>query len=384
MKAKRSKWMLVTVLLLAAMLVTACGGGSEPAAGNGGQAEADGEALRIAIVTSPSGVDDGSFNQDNYNGILAFVENHGNATVNAVQETTGDVAAAVQAVADVVADYDVIVTPGFQFADISSIAKDNPEKKFILVDANPTPQDGQELFDNVYAMTFAEEESGFFAGVAAALETKTGKVSVVNGIAFPSNVNYQWGFESGVMYANKHFGTSAQVVELPSYAGTDVTNTNVGGNYVGNFADPATGKVVGNALINEGVDILFVAAGGSGMGVFTAAMEAEGIYVIGCDVDQFDDGVYSGGNVILTSVLKNMSINVERQLNAIVEGSFQGSNELLRANTDSTGFVWGDDRHQLSAETMEKLEEVYELVQAGTIVPSANFNGHSPDNFPGL
>lgn len=376
--------MLVTFLLVTAMLVTACGGGSQPAAGNGSQGGAEGEALRIAIVTSPSGVDDGSFNQDNYNGILAFMESHSNASVNAVQETTGDVAAAVQAVADVVADYDVIVTPGFQFADISSIAKDNPEKKFILVDANPTPQDGQELFDNVYAMTFAEEESGFFAGVAAALETQTGKVAVVNGIAFPSNVNYQWGFESGVTYANKHFGANAQVVSLPSYAGTDVTNTNVGGNYVGNFADPATGKVVGNALISEGVDILFVAAGGSGMGVFTAAMEAAGVHVIGCDVDQFDDGVYSGGNVVLTSVLKNMSINVERQLNAIAEGSFQGTNELLRADTDSTGFVWDDARHQLSAETMEKLEEVYELVQAGTIVPAANFNGHSPDNFPGL
>ncbi|SDY65600.1 nucleoside-binding protein [Tindallia californiensis] len=376
--------MFVSFLLLTALLFTACGGDAEPAAGDEAAIEGDGDALRIAIVTSPSGVDDGSFNQDNYNGILAFMENHSNATVNAIQETTGDVAAAVQAVADVVADYDVIVTPGFQFADISSIAEDNPEKMFILVDANPTPQGEQELFDNIYAMTFAEEESGFFAGVAAALETETGKVAVVNGIAFPSNVNYQWGFESGVMYANQHFGTDAEVVELPSYAGTDVTNTNVGGNYVGNFADPATGKVVGDALVDEGVDIMFVAAGGSGMGVFTAAMEAEGVYVIGCDVDQFDDGAYSDGNVVLTSVLKNMSINVERQLNAIMEGTFQGSNELLRADTDSTGFVLENDRHQLSEETMEKLEEVYELVQAGTIVPAANFNGHSPDNFPGL
>ena len=52
-------------------------------------------------------------------------------------------------------------------------------------------------------MNFAEQESGFFAGMAAALETKTNKVAVVNGIAYPSNVNYQFGFESGVNYANK-------------------------------------------------------------------------------------------------------------------------------------------------------------------------------------
>ena len=65
--------------------------------------------LKIAIVSSPSGVDDGSFNQDNYNGVLKFIEENPNATVTPIREETGDSAAAVQAVADVVADYDVIV-----------------------------------------------------------------------------------------------------------------------------------------------------------------------------------------------------------------------------------------------------------------------------------
>ena len=73
----------------------------------------DGDGLKIAIVTSPSGVDDGNFNEDNYNGILSFIENNPTATVKAIKEETGDPAAAVQAVADIVADYDVIVTPGF-------------------------------------------------------------------------------------------------------------------------------------------------------------------------------------------------------------------------------------------------------------------------------
>jgi len=125
--------------------------------------------------------------------------------------------------------------------------------KFILVDSNPTDAEGTEVTcDNVYAMTFKEQESGFFAGLAAALESTTKKVAVVNGIAYPSNVNYQYGFESGVNYANAKYDAGVEVVELPSYAGTDVTNTNVGGNYVGSFADEATGKVVGKALIDEG------------------------------------------------------------------------------------------------------------------------------------
>lgn len=350
-----------------------------------GNEETKKAGLKIAIVSSPSGVDDGNFNQDNYNGILSFIKSHPDATVTPVKEPTGDTTAALQAVADIVADYDVIVCCGFQFAGIGTLAKDNPKVDFILVDAYPSDADGKEVtLDNIYAMQFAEQESGFFAGMAAALESKTKKVAVVNGVAYPSNVNYQYGFESGVNYANKKYNAGVTAVELPSYAGTDVTSANVGGNYVGSFSDEATGKVVGNALIKEGVDIIFVAAGGSGNGVFTAAKEATGVKVIGCDVDQYDDGVNGDNNIILTSVLKVMSTNVEKQLTAVADGTFAGQNALLKADTDSTGFVSAEGRQQLTPETVEKLKAAYELVKNGTIVPAANFNKIQPDNFPGL
>ncbi|MBQ7006375.1 MAG: BMP family ABC transporter substrate-binding protein, partial [Oscillospiraceae bacterium] len=326
-----------------------------------------------------------SFNENNYNGILAFIEANEGATVTPVREETGDVAAAVQAVADIVADYDAIVCCGFQFAGIATIAQENPEVSFILVDSNPSDETGAEVaVDNIYAMTFKEQESGFCAGIAAAMETKTGKVAVVNGIAFPSNVNYQYGFESGVNYANKHLGTSAEIVELASYAGTDVTNANVGGNYVGNFSDEATGKVVGEALIGEGCDIIFVAAGASGNGVFTAAKEAEGVFCIGCDVDQFDDGVNGDSNIILTSGLKIMDKNVTEQLTAINDGTFKGGNFLLGADTDSTGYVSAEGRCQLSADTIAAIDAAFALVKSGEIVPAANFNNLTPDAFTGL
>ncbi len=342
------------------------------------------DGLKIAIVTSITGVDDGNFNENNYNGILKFIENNPASTVTAIQEPTGDTSAAVQAVSDIVADYDVIVTPGFQFAGISTIANENPDKKFILVDSEPAAVDDQTVFDNVYSMLFAEQEGGFFAGVAAALETQTNKVAVVNGIAFPSNVNYQYGFESGVNYVNEVFGKNVELVELPSYAGTDVTGANVGGNYVGDFADESTGKVIGSALIKEGCDIIFVAAGGAGNGVFTAAKEAGNVKVIGCDVDQFDDGQNGDANIILTSALKVMDANVERVLQSVVDGTFKGANELRQADTDSTGYVKEEGRHQLSEDTLAKMEEIYALVKEGEVVPAANFNGVTPESFPGL
>ena len=390
---------LISLLAAAGVLAMTLAGCAAPAASSAPAAEAapaaeeaapaeaaaGGAALNIAIVSSPSGVDDGSFNQNNYEGILAFIAENPESKVTPVREETGDVSACIQTVQDIVADYDVIVCDGFQFAGIGAIAGENPDVKFILVDTYPTDADGNEqTYDNVYAMQFKEQESGFAAGVAAALETKTGKVAVVNGIAYPSNVNYQWGFMSGVNYANKYYGSSAEIVELASYAGTDVTGANVGGNYVGSFADEATGKIVGKALIDEGCDIIFVAAGGSGNGVFTAAKEAEGVFVIGCDVDQYDDGANGDSNIILTSGLKVMDMNDTLQLNKIKDGTFKGENALRGADTDSTGFVSAEGRCQLSADTIEKVSEAFAKVKSGEIVPASNFGGTTPEDFVGL
>ena len=395
---KRSKKLLALCLAMAmTFALTACGGGSSSTSQSGSaqsgsadqsQQTSGAEGLKIAIVSSPNSVDDGSFNEDNYNGILNFIASRGDIdTVTPIQETTGDTAAVAQLVGEIVADYDVIVATGFQSAGIGPVAQDNPDKYFILVDTFPSDAEGvpiEEGLENIYAMQFAEQESGFFAGVAAALETQSGKVAVVTGQPFPSNVNYQYGFESGVNYANKHLGASAEIVELASYAGTDVTGADVGGNYTGNFSDEAAGKTLGEALIREGCDIIFVAAGASGNGVFAAAKESGTCKIIGCDVDQYDDGANGDTNIILTSALKNMAINVERQLNAVVDGTFQGGNYTLTAETDSTGYVSAEGRHQMSAETVATLDELYPQVKDGTIIPAANFNGYTPEEFPGL
>lgn len=387
---KRRFTLFLTIMFILSIALFGCGSGSGSGNETGSQdtgstdtgAADSGKGLKIAIITS-SGVDDGSFGQDCYEGILAFVDEHPDCQVNDIKEP--DIDKMIATVESVVGDYDVLVLPGYQFAAVGSIAEANPDKVFLLVDTPPTNAEGEIVeLDNVYSMTFAEEEGGFFAGLAAALETKTNKVAVVNGIAYPSNVNYQYGFMSGVNYANKHYGTNAEIVELPSYSGKDVAGNDVGGNYVGSFADEATGKVVGSTLIDKGVDIIFVAAGASGNGVFTAAKEADKM-VIGCDVDQFDDGAYGDGkNIILTSALKVMDINITRQLEAVYNGTFKGENALLKADTDSTGYVSTEGRHQMSDDTVAKLEEAKGLLKSGQIVPASSSNGYTPDNFPGL
>ncbi len=379
---------LILCLGLAATALSGCGGGA--AGGNQGASAGEGggssEALKIAIVTSGSGVDDGSFNQENYEGVKRFTDDHPGSTVTPVQESSGDTAAAVKAVEDIVVDYDALVCDGFQFAALSEVASDNPDKKFILVDTFPSDAEGNEVeLDNVYGMAFKEQEGGFLAGMAAALTTTTKKVAVVNGIAIPSNVNFQYGFMSGVNYANKHYNTGAEIVELPSYAGTDVTGAAVGGNYIGSFSDIGNGKVVGEALIKEGCDVIFVAAGSAGNGVFTAVKESPAKdYIIGVDTDQYADGANGDENVVLTSAVKIMGENDRKVLESILDGSFKGGNYTLGADTDSIGYINDTERCQLTPETIEKIDKAYQLIKDGTIVPSANFNGMTPDNFTGL
>ena len=379
------KFIALALALAMTLCLVACGSKTDTTSASPSDSAAEsGKALKIAIVTSPSGVDDGSFNQACYEGIQDFIKDHPDCTVKPIQET--DMVNSVNAVSQIVADYDVIVTPGFQFGGITQIAQDNPDKYFILVDSYPTDvadSNKSAEVSNIYAMQFAEQESGFFAGIAAAMETKTGKVAVVNGQPFPSNINYQYGFEAGVNYANAKLSTNAQCVEVASYAGT-VDGKSIGGNYIGGFTDPETGKVVGKALIDQGVDVLFVAAGNSGNGVFTAAKEATDVKVIGCDTDQYKDGENGSSNIVLTSVLKNMGININRQLTAIYDGSFKGGNNLLKADTDSTGYVSEEGRQQLSEKTLDALKDAYEKVKSGAIVPPSSTSTETVDDFTGL
>ena len=168
---------------------------------------------------------------------------------------------------------------------------------------------------------------------------------------------------------------------MPAFAGADVTGTVIGGNYIESFADETTGRVLANTLIARGCDVIFVAAGGSGKGVFEAVKYADDVKVIGCDIDQYDEGVFGKENIVLTSALKVMHSNVEKQLMAIDEGTFKGENVVLHADTDSTGYVSTRGRCQLSQSTIRKMDEAYELVKSGQIVPAANFNGITPDDF---
>ena len=387
---KKNALTLVCLVLVCALALglAACGNSGSNTNTNSNTNTTAEPKLKICIVTS-SGIDDGNFNQNCYEGIKAFVAEHPDCTVTDVKES--DLSKLIDTVASLVGNYDVFVLPGFNFAAIGDIAQANADKYFIVVDSTITDSEGNAMtLDNVYTMTFKEQESAFAAGLAAALTSTTGKVAVVNGIAFPSNVNYQFGFMAGVNYANAKFGTNVEYVEIPSYAGSAAVpvegmGADVGGNYVGDFANQAQGKVVAEELIRQGVDIIFPAAGSSGNGCFTAVKEAGSGFAIGCDVDQYDDGDKGDGtSIILTSALKVMDQNIQKQLDAIYDGTFQGEDALLGVTENGIGYVSAAGRQQLSEDALAKMAEAYASMKAGDIVPPSNFNGYLPTDFPGL
>lgn len=346
-----------------------------------GSSEGEGSrVLRVAIVTSPSGTDDGNFNFDVHEGVRMFEKDctkygydaveHANVNIKG-QDWEADLEPAINGI---VTEYDVIITSGFQFGHIGlkGIADNNPDVKFMVVDSFVNDENFNPIsIPNLYAVQFAEQEGGFMAGMAAALSTKSNKVAVVNGIAYPSNVNYQYGFYSGVNYVNKKRGKQVECIEIPSRR--DAT---FGGNYLGTFTDATVGKTVGDELIRLGVDVIFPAAGGAGNGVFAAAKEEDDVFVIGCDADEWESGYRSGSsgpNIVLTSALKVLHKAVYDALADYSRGEFKGGENLtLDAKGEYTGFV--SEKHtQLSKDDIKFMNETYELIKNGRLIPAGQF-----------
>ena len=115
------KQRLISVLAVVALLVSVFSGAGFA------------EALKVAIVTSPNDVHDGGFNEDNYNGLLEFIQTNPDSSITTIQDKTGDPASCVKTIEDVVADYDAIVCVGFQFSGISELADDNPDVKSLTL-----------------------------------------------------------------------------------------------------------------------------------------------------------------------------------------------------------------------------------------------------------
>jgi len=315
-----------------------------------------------------------------YRGILSFEASRGN--IDSVTTLSTDSVGAYSLVETNISQYDIFILPGDSFNDISTLAASYPNKLFVIVDPADSGKVNLQTASNICVLNFLEEQCGFLAGMIAALESESGQVSVISGVLTESAVNYQLGFEAGVLFANMYYGTSAAFLKHTSFAGLDEFGASYGGNFVGTDDVDAFYNLCKN-LNATGADVIFSTSDAGNTGVIAAAKE-NNFLMICSDFDRFDEGINGEENVILTSVVKNIPSTLQTILSDYADDAAVGGMHHLGFGDSAVGYVSKDNRQQLSAETMKILDENLYLLQEGSIIPPSLWNDYAPDNFPGL
>ena len=347
----KKKFSMLTIALAASLGLVACGTGE----GDKGTTT-NGEAkIKVGMMTDSGTIDDKSFNQGTWEGIKRYESENGTIEAQYIKpggEATQDYLEAASNL--LTAGNEMIIAPGFKFKEaIGKLQGENPETKFVILDGEP--EGG--VAENSVAIYFAEQEAGFLAGIAAALETKTGKVGFIGGMVIPAVQKFGYGFVTGVAYANANLGTN---VEVADYL------------YNGTFNDVSGGQAQAGGMYDKGIDIIFVAAGGVGNGVIAEgkvrAEAGDDVYVIGVDVDQYEDGIISdGSSVILTSAIKRIDNAAYDKIDELVNGTFTGG-QVITMDAKNDGVGLPAENPNLSEATQQAADEAFELIKNGTIV----------------
>ena len=209
-----------------------------------------------------------------------------------------------------------IIVVGFMYAtSLQKVAAKYPDSHFVIID-------GVVDLPNVKSILFKEHEGSFLVGAVAALKSKTGKVGFVGGMDIPLIRKFACGYEQGVKFVNK----DAEVFQ------------NMTGSTNAAWADPARGAELTKSQFSKGADVVFAAAGGTGIGVYQAAAD-EGKYAIGVDSNQN----YIHPGVMLTSMVKRVGVATVKVFKDAENGSFTAGIENL--GLKEHGVDWAIDKY---------------------------------------
>lgn len=230
---------------------------------------------------------------------------------------------------------DPVIAIGFALADeIRTVAKEFPKVRFTIIDAVvPEP--------NVQSVIFKDHEGAYLVGMLAAMASKSGKVGFLGGMDLPLIRRFQCGYEQGV----RRIDPQAKV--LSEIVGATTTAWN----------DPERGELLANALFSKGVDVVFSAAGGTGLGVYAAAKKS-GRLAIGVDKNQ--NPLQPG--TMLTSMLKRIDIAVYLAAQGVDKSTWTGGG-VLNLGLKEQAVGWALDRHNRGLVTQDMQRQV-ETAQA--------------------
>ena len=333
--------LLFSVVLAFALVASACGGDDE-----GGGAD-----VAVGLVFDIGGRGDQSFNDSAAAGLDKAEEDLG---IGASEASANDDGSNREELLNLQADEsDLVFGVGFLFAEpMQNAASANPEVNFAIVD------DASVDLPNVAGLVFAEQE-GSFVGAAAALKTTNNKVGFIGGVNIELIQRFEAGFVAGVKHINPAIEIDIQYIsEPPDFSG---------------FTDPAAGKIVAQSMFQDGSDVVYHAAGGSGNGLFQAAKEysdANGtkVWAIGVDSDQYLTAGDDVKEFILTSMLKRVDVAVFNTIQAQVDGTFAGGATVFDLSVDGVGYATSGGYIDDITDQLDALKQ--EIIDGTITVPS--------------
>ncbi|MEP6743813.1 MAG: BMP family ABC transporter substrate-binding protein [bacterium] len=347
---KYAVWSMVSLLLLLAAFGSACN--------RANYAADDKSKVHVGIVFDIGGKDDRSFNAAAFAGVKCAETgnwpdgtNCGKPALNIVLRdiepgNPTSIEPAMRAFAE--RGYDLIIGVGFAQAPIMErVAKDYPNIHFAIVD-------GVSELPNVASLVFKEHEGSYLVGMLAAKTSKTGTIGFLGGMDIGLIHRFKGGYEEGARAVNPNIRVIANYVGVTDAA----------------WNNPGKGKELALAQIGKGADVIFTAAGNSGLGAFDAVEQAgkqDGRathFVIGVDANQ--NMVKPG--FVLTSMVKRVDNAVYAIVQDVVNGQFKAGFHVYGLNEDGVGYAMDENNKDLvTPEMIQQVEEAKKKIMGGEI-----------------
>jgi basic membrane protein A len=283
------------------------------------------QAFVPAVVYDQAGKFDKSFNEAAYNGAEHFKKDFH------VDYRDGQIASDAQKeqlLRNMARKHaDLIIAVGFSYTQaVETVAREFPKVKFTIIDSVAKGP-------NVQSILFREQEGAFLVGMAAAMKSKSGKVGFIGGMDVPLIRAFGCGYVQGARYVNKN----AQVLQ------------NMTGSTPAAFNDPARGTELAKSQFDRGVDVVFAAAGGTGLGILQSAKTA-GKFSIGVDSNQN----YLHPGSVLTSMVKRVDNAVYETLKSAKNGTWKSEVKVMGLKDNGIDWALDANNRKLITPEMEK------------------------------
>ncbi len=309
---------------------------------------------KVGIVFDIGGKNDRSFNAAAWEGVRRADKDLNVCLYDVEPGNPTSIEPAMRAFAE--KNFDLIIGIGFAQGPIMEhVARDYPNIKFAIVDGVTLDKDGKPL-PNVASLVFREHEGSYLVGMIAAAKSKSGVLGFVGGMDIPLIHKFETGYEEGARAVNPN------IKVIDNYVGVTDSAWN----------DPGKGKELALSQIQNGADVIFTAAGNSGLGAFDAVEQfgknsetgEANKFVIGVDSNQ--NGQKPG--FVLTSMVKRVDNAVYDVVKEVRENKFQGGFHSFGLEKDGVAYsIDKFNKDLISAETIQKVEEAKKEIVAGKI-----------------